>query len=194
KGADVRDVRTRIGYVGPGPASYVRPTFTGLDIVVTGRHASFVGTEWHTYEDEDWAYATACLADLSAASLADQQFGTMSDGEKKRVLIARSLMTQPSLLLLDEPGAGLDVGARERLVESLSALATERPTTTVILVTHHVEEIPPEFDQIYLLANGRCVTAGAIGEALTSETLTRAFDMPLLLERSGGRFSARAAG
>ncbi|MDH4116467.1 MAG: ATP-binding cassette domain-containing protein [Acidimicrobiia bacterium] len=189
---DVRKLRPRIGYVGPAPTALVRTTFPSIEIVLTGLHASFVDTRWHTYDEADWERARECLRILHADRLSDRQFGTMSEGEKKRVLIARSLMSRPDLLLLDEPGSGLDLGARERLVDSLAALAASPEQTPVVLVTHHVEEIPPGFDHILMLAGGRVVTSGRIEEVLTSEALSETFDMPLQLERRELRWHAWA--
>jgi len=114
----------------------------------------------------------------------------MSLGEQKRVLIARSLVTRPELLLLDEPGSGLDLGARERLVESLAALAGDPGSPPVVLVTHHVEEIPPGFGHILMLAEGRVVAAGPIDQVLTNRALSEAFGMQLRLERLGDRWRA----
>ncbi len=190
--ADLRQVRARIGYVGPGPASHVRGSFRSLDIVITGKHASFVGTQWHEYNDEDWATARTCLETVRAGHLAERRFDTLSEGEKKRVLIARSLVTRPDLLLLDEPGAGLDLGARERLLDALSSLVSDPIAPAAVLVTHHVEDIPPGFDHILILAHGTVVAGGPLEEVLTSETLSEAFEMPLRLERRGPRYRAWA--
>lgn len=187
---DVREVRPRIGFVGPVPTSLVRKHFRVLDIVVTGRHASFVATRWHHYDEVDWEFARDCLRSVHAEGLAEREFGTLSQGEQKRVLIARSLVTRPDLLLLDEPGSGLDLGARERLVESLAFLAKDVGSPPVVLVTHHVEEIPPGFGHIVMLAAGRVIAAGPIDAVLTSGALSRAFDMPLELERRGERWRA----
>ena len=187
---DVRELRPRIGYVGPAPASLVRSYLKCRDIVVTGKHAAFVDTRWHNYTDEDWASADAHLETLQATHLASREFANLSEGEKKRVLIARALMADPELLLLDEPGSGLDLGARERLVSSLAALAHDADAPTAILVTHHVEEIPPGFDRVLMLANGKVVTSGHIDEVLHSESLSATYDMPLTLERSGVRYRA----
>jgi iron complex transport system ATP-binding protein len=187
---DVREVRPRIGFVGSVPSSLVRKHFRSLDIVVTGRHASFVATRWHHYEDTDWEFALECLRAVNAEELAEREFGTLSLGEQKRVLIARSLVTRPELVLLDEPGSGLDLGARERLVESLAALAKAPASPPVVLVTHHVEEIPPGFGHILMLAGGKVVAAGPIDQVLTSQALSETFDLPLRLERRGDRWRA----
>jgi iron complex transport system ATP-binding protein len=189
---DVRTIRPRIGYVGPAPTALVRTGLRSLDIVVTGLHASFVDTRWHHYEDTDWERARHCLDLLYATTLADREFGTMSEGEKKRVLIARALMAAPDLLLLDEPGSGLDLGARERLVDSLATLAASPEAPPVVLVTHHVEEIPPGFDHVLLIAGGAVVVAGPTGEVLSSASLSEAFSMTLELERRGDRWRAWA--
>jgi iron complex transport system ATP-binding protein len=189
---DVRTLRPRIGYVGPAPTSLVRTHFPSIEIVLTGLHASFVDTRWHTYEDADWDRARDCLRTLHAEKLTDREFGTMSEGEKKRVLIARALMTSPDLLLLDEPGSGLDLGARERLVDSLASLAASPEAPPVVLVTHHVEEIPPGFDHILMLAGGKVVTSGRLDAVLTADALSATFEMPLELERRGHRWRAWA--
>lgn len=187
---DARAIRSRIGYVGPAPTQLLRTHLPSIDIVITGLHASFVDTRWHTYEDHDWERARECLAVLHADRLADREFGTLSEGEKKRVLIARSLMAAPDLLLLDEPGAGLDLGARERLIDSLVSLAAAPSTPPVVLVTHHVEEIPPGFDRILVLAGGRAVACGSLDEVLTADTLRDTFGMPLEIEKRRTRWRA----
>ncbi len=187
---DVREIRPRIGFVGPVPSSLVRRHFRSLDVVVTGRHASFVSTRWHHYDEGDWEFARDCLRSVHADGLAEREFGTMSQGEQKRVLIARSLVTRPDLLLLDEPGSGLDLGARERLIDSLAALAQDPASPPVVLVTHHVEEIPPGFGHILMLAGGRVVAAGPIDVVLNGRALSETFGMPLRLERRGDRWRA----
>ncbi len=120
---DVRALRPRIGYVGPGPLRYVRLQMVALEVVLTGKHASFVDPRFHKYEEADWLSAQNQLETMGVGGFAEREFATLSEGEKKRVLIARGLMAEPDLLLLDEPGTGLDLGAREQLVASLSELA-----------------------------------------------------------------------
>ena len=183
-------LRPRIGYVGPAPAALVRRHLPCRDIVVTGRHAAFVDTRWHHYTDADWEFADHQMATMGVADMADREFATLSDGEKKRVLIARALMARPELLLLDEPGTGLDLGARERLIASLSGMAGSEQGLTVILVTHHVEEIPPGFDQMLIMADGRVVVSGDIGNALTGDTLSAIYGIPLAVATSNGRYVA----
>ena len=187
---DVRRLRPRIGYVGPAPASLVRRYLPCRDIVVTGRHAAFVDTRWHHYTEADWEFADRQMDLMGVAEMADREFATLSNGEMKRVLIARALMSRPDLLLLDEPGTGLDLGARERLIASLSGMAGHEGRLTVILVTHHVEEIPPGFDRMLILSEGRVITAGSISEALTSETLTAIYGVPLMVHSTNGRYRA----
>ncbi len=187
---DVRSLRARIGYVGPAPANFVRGSLRALDIVITGIHASFVGTEWHHYEDIDWKRAVECLEAVRGAELSDRRYDTLSEGEKRRVLIARSLMTEPDLLLLDEPSSGLDLGSRERLIDSLAALALEPRAPAAVLVTHHVEEIPPGFDRILMLSGGRIVASGRLSDVLTVASLEATFEMPMQCERRGSRWRA----
>ncbi len=187
---DVRELRERIGYAGAGPASLARPNLPALEIVVTGRHAAFVDSRWHDYTEGDWAQAQANLERLGAGRLADRTFGTLSAGEKQRVLIARSLMTDPDLLLLDEATTGLDLGAREELVASLADLATDPNSPAVVLVTHHVEEIPQGFTHIVMLGAGRVMASGEIDDTLSPEALSSCFGVPLRLERQEGRYRA----
>lgn len=187
---DVRRLRPRIGYVGPAPAALVRRYLPCRDIVVTGRHAAFVDTRWHEYTEADWVLAHHLMELMGVSGMAQREFATLSDGEKKRVLIARALMAEPDLLLLDEPGTGLDLGARERLIASLSVMAGHERSLTIVLVTHHVEEIPPGFDRMIILSEGRVVVAGPIKEALTGGNLTDIYGMPLIVASSDGRYRA----
>jgi len=190
---DVRRLRTRIGFVSPAFADLLRPEVTAVDAVMTAREAA-LETWWHSYGPEDRRAALALLDRTGAAGLADRSFGTLSSGERQRVLIARSLWGEPGLVLLDEPTAGLDLGAREDLVARLAHLADDPSTPPTVLVTHHVEEIPPGFTHALVLRAGRVVAAGPIAEVLTAETLSAAFGLPLLLDRRDGRYAARAAG
>lgn len=187
---DVRDLRPRIGYAGSAPAQLVRSYLPALEIVVTGRHASFVPERWHDYSAEDWEFASYQLDRLDAARLGDRPFGLLSTGEKQRVLIARSLMTNPEVLFLDEATSGLDLGAREELVASLGALASDPSSPAVVLVTHHVEEIPAGFGHLIMLAEGRVLAAGPVDKVLTPESLSACFGQPLRLERRDGRYTA----
>jgi iron complex transport system ATP-binding protein len=189
---DSRKLRERIGYAGAGPAKLIRQELAAIDIVVTGRHASFVPTRFHTYSDEDWERAHRHLDRLAAGNLADRRFGTLSSGERQRVLIARSLMTSPEVLFLDEAMTGLDLGARESLVASLAELAADPTSPAVVLVTHHVEEIPPGFGHILLMANGTVSAGGPIEIVLNSETLSACFGQRLLVEQREQRFHARS--
>jgi iron complex transport system ATP-binding protein len=128
---------------------------------------------------------------MGAEPLADRRFGTLSEGERKRVQIARALMADPELLLLDEPAAGLDLGGREDLVSTLATLALDPTSPATVLVSHHVEEIPPGFTHGLLLRGGRVVAAGPIAEVITEEHLEETFDMPLVLTHEAGRWAAR---
>lgn len=187
---DVRPERERIGYAGMGPAQFVKDRLTGLDIVVTGKHASFLDTRWHEYDDADYIRARALLDRMAGTYLIDQAHGTMSAGERQRVMIARSLMADPELLLLDEATTGLDLGAREQLVSALGEFASDPGSPPVVLVTHHVEEIPPGFTHLLLLAGGRVLDQGPLAETLTSAALSEAFGMSLSLTCADQRWHA----
>jgi iron complex transport system ATP-binding protein len=186
---DARELRRRVGYAGAGLEAAIDPQLTALDVVVTARHAA-LAPWWHEFTDADRERAHDLLAEIGAGDLAGHAFGTLSTGEKRRVQIARALMPDPDLLILDEPGASLDLGARETLVRDLGRLAGRQSPRGLVLVTHHVEEIPPGFGHALVLGAGRAVAAGPIGEALTASALSRAFDMPIAVDRSNGRFRA----
>jgi iron complex transport system ATP-binding protein len=158
--------------------------------VVSASYA-VLGRWRENYDDLDHERARGLLASVRADHLLERTFGTLSEGERKRVQIARALMADPELLLLDEPAAGLDLGGREDLVVTLSALALDPTSPATVLVSHHVEEIPPGFTHAMLLRQGRVVAAGPIREVVTEEHLTDTFDMPLVLSYEGGRWTAR---
>jgi iron complex transport system ATP-binding protein len=189
---DVRRLRTRIGFVSPAFADMLRPEIAAVEAVMSAREAA-LETWWHTYGPDDLAAARALLARTGAASLAEQSFGTLSSGERQRVLLARSLWGDPGLVLLDEPTAGLDLGAREDLVRRLAHLADDAGTPPTVLVTHHVEEIPPGFTHALLIRGGRVLAAGPIDRTLDAEVLSATFGLALRLDRRDGRYSARAA-
>lgn len=150
-------------------------------------------TRWREeYEAEDEERARELLAALRIEHLADRIWGTLSSGERKRVGIARALMPNPELLLLDEPAAGLDLGGREELLASLTQLAGEAYAPAMVLVTHHVEEIPAGFTHALLMREGKVSAAGPLDEVMTGEKLSKCFGTPLTVERSGERYTARA--
>jgi iron complex transport system ATP-binding protein len=189
---DVNELRTRIGLSTAALAERVPPAERVLDVVVTAAW-SVVGRWRESYDPQDEARARVLLDQLGMAALADREFGTLSEGERKRAQIARALMTDPELMLLDEPGAGLDLGGREDLVARLAELALDPDAPALVLVTHHVEEIPPGFTHALLLREGTAVAAGLLGETLTAENLSKTFGMALVVQRSGDRYTARAA-
>jgi iron complex transport system ATP-binding protein len=190
---DARTLRETIGYAGSGLERAISDDVAALDVVMTARHAA-LAPWWHRYTDEDRARAQRLLDRMGVGGFADRPFGLLSTGERRRVQIARALMPDPRLLLLDEPAAGLDLGAREAFVEDLEALTRDPALAAIVLVSHHVEEIPAGFGHALVLAEGRAVASGPIGRALASGPLSAAFGLPLVVERSNGRFAARAAG
>jgi iron complex transport system ATP-binding protein len=189
---DVRKVRPRIGLASASMAAMLRREVEVVDVVMTARHAA-LEPWWHIYTDADRARAIELLDRFGVASFAGRRFGTLSSGEQQRVQLARTLMADPELLLLDEPAAGLDLGAREDLVARLGALAVDAASPPLVLVTHHVDEIPRGFTHALLLREGRVVSSGPIEQSLTADALSRCFGLDLVLEQHNGRWTARGA-
>lgn len=188
---DVFELRPRIGLSSATLADKLPARERVRDVVVTAAYA--VTGRWReSYDVSDLRRAEALLAALGVGQLADRRFGTLSEGERKRVQIARALMTDPELMLLDEPAAGLDLGGREDLVRRLGEIAADEDAPALVLVTHHVEEIPPGFTHALLLRAGRVVAAGPLATALTEDALAACFGIGLVLERHGARWAARA--
>lgn len=186
---DVFELRPLIGFSSNSLTTTVPMQETALNVVVTAAYG--VTGRWREeYEQLDERRAFALLNEWGVGTVLDRPFGTLSEGERKRVQIARALMTDPELLLLDEPGAGLDLGGREALVERTSELVSSEESPTTVLVTHHLEEIPPGFTHVLLLRDGKTVAAGPIEETMTSENLSKTFDTELDLIHRDGRFSA----
>ncbi|MEU4015635.1 ABC transporter ATP-binding protein [Microbacterium sp. NPDC028030] len=189
---DVFEVRPRIGFASSAMAKRVPRDETVLNTVLTAAY-SVLGRWNEDYEDIDERRALRVLGDWRLDHLADRTFGTLSDGEQKRVQIARAVMTDPELLLLDEPTASLDLGSREELLALLSGYASSPTTPAMLMVTHHVEEIPVGFTHVMLIRDGAVVAAGPIAETLTAEALTETFGMSIVLSSDDGRYAARAA-
>ncbi|MDY6054279.1 ABC transporter ATP-binding protein [Micrococcus sp.] len=189
---DVSELRTRIGLSSAQLAAQVPADETVQDAVITASYG-ITGTWREEYEEDDRARALGLVAQWGLSRLAQRRFGTLSEGERKRVLIARALMTDPELMLLDEPAAGLDLGGREALVSQLTELAEDDAAPALVLVTHHLEEVPPGFTHALLLQQGAVVAAGPIDQTLTQEHLSDAFGVRLQVRRAEGRFTAVAA-
>ncbi|MEE6390060.1 MULTISPECIES: ABC transporter ATP-binding protein [Microbacterium] len=190
--ADVFEIRPRIGFASSAMAKRIPREETVLNTVLTAAY-SVLGRWNESYEDIDERRALRVLGDWRLAHLADRTFGTLSDGEQKRVQIARAVMTDPELLLLDEPTASLDLGSREELLALLGGYASAPTTPAMLMVTHHVEEIPVGFTHVLLIRDGAVVAAGPIAETLTADALGETFGMPIALSSEDGRYSARAA-
>jgi iron complex transport system ATP-binding protein len=189
---DVFELRPRIGLASAVLADRIPPGERVRDLVLTAAYA-VVGRWREDYQGYDEQQADALLTRLGIEHLHGRTFGTLSEGERKRAQIARALMTDPELLLLDEPAAGLDLGGRERLVETLDELAADPAAPSMVLVTHHVEEIPPGTTHALLLRAGQVVAAGPVDETLRAPALSDCFGLSLQVARSDGRWSARAS-
>jgi iron complex transport system ATP-binding protein len=187
---DVFELRPRIGLTSAALAERIPRGERVHDVVVSASY-SVLGRWREHYDALDHGRAEELLTEVGVAHLTDRTFGTLSEGERKRVQIARALMTDPELLLLDEPAAGLDLGGREDLVSTLSVLAMDEMSPATVLVSHHVEEIPPGFTHALLLRGGRVVASGPLERVLTEEVVSTTFGMPMTLSHEDGRWAAR---
>jgi iron complex transport system ATP-binding protein len=191
---DVRRARRRIGLASSALLQQLRPSLSAHDAVLTGVDAA-LETWWSTYDDAQHARADELLALVGCAGHSHQELATLSEGERKRVLVARVLMAEPELLLFDEPCAGLDLGGREAMVQVLSDLVRPdprpHPARPLVLVTHHLEEIPPGISHALLLRAGAVVAAGPISDTLTSEAVSATFGVEVTVESIDGRWFAR---
>ena len=189
---DVRELRKHLGFTSTAIVKMVNSNLAASDVVVTGRTAA-LAPYWHTYTDADRKKAQRLLERFRCGHLLHSTFGSLSSGEQQRVLLARTLMADPALLILDEPTAGLDLGGREDLVALLARLATESSGPAMMMVTHHVDEIPPGFNNVLLLRKGRLFASGKAEDMLTANRLSECFGLTLHVEKRNGRWSSWAA-
>ena len=187
---DMAELRARVGLSSSSLAQRIPGNELVRDLVVSAGYA-VLGRWQENYEDVDYDQAIDMLESLGAEHLVDRTYETLSEGERKRVLIARALMTDPELLLLDEPAAGLDLGGREELVARLTDLAADPDAPAIVLVTHHVEEIPPGFSHCMLLSEGQIVAAGLLPDVLNADNLSSAFGQSMTVDSIDGRYFAR---
>ena len=188
---DLAELRPRIGFASSVAAHLIDDAEHAIDVVRTAAHG-MSGSWQETYEHADDLRALDLLRRWGVDSLAEKEFARLSEGERKRVLIARALMSNPELLILDEPGASLDLAGREDLVSRLDAFARSADSPSMVLVTHHVEEIPPSFTHALVLRDGGVLALGPIEAVMTSAVLSEAFAMPLHVQRVDGRYTARS--
>ncbi|MGV0447994.1 ABC transporter ATP-binding protein [Corynebacterium sanguinis] len=187
---DMRDLRAQIGVTSSAVAQRVPAEEKVGDLVVSAGYA-ILGRWREEYDEMDYDQALEVLEQVGAMHLIDRTWGTLSDGERKRVLIARAIMTNPELLIMDEPAAGMDLGGREDLVTYLGDLAMDPDAPAIVMITHHVEEIPPGFTHAMLLDEGEVVAQGLIDDVLTSENVSRAYHQPIEVTSRDGRYTAR---
>jgi iron complex transport system ATP-binding protein len=187
---NVFDLRTRVGFASSSLAARIPNSESVLNAVLTASYA--VTGRWKEhYEEIDERRAKRVLAEWNLAELADRAFGTLSDGEQKRVQLARAVMTDPEILLLDEPVASLDLGSREQTVALLGAYASTPDAPAIIMVTHHLEEIPAGFTHALLMSKGEVVGKGTIEEVFSGDLLSKTYGLPLTVTRDSNRYSVR---
>lgn len=193
--ADMRRLRARVAFVSASLLRQLRSDLSVREVVVTGKTGALTPW-WHTYSCDDWTVADRLLEAENvggSGGIAEKQFGVISEGERQHVLLARALMGAPELLLLDEPAAGLDLGARERLVTRLALLARDQAMPPLVLVTHHLEEIPPGITHALLLLDGRVVAAGPLHKVLVDAVVSACFGVSVQVGCDGGRWWSRAS-
>ena len=188
---DLWELRTRIGICGTLISEDIPYEEKVRDVVLTAAYA-VLGRWNEAYDLWDESRAVALLTTFGVREMADRSYGTLSDGEKKRVQISRALMADPELLLLDEPTAGLDLGGREDLLKRFSLFASDSSAPASILVTHHIEEIPVGTTHALILKDGNIAVSGPIDQVITSEHMSAVFELPMEVRYEGSRFFARA--
>ncbi len=188
--ANTQELRIRIGLASAALADRIPPSETVRNLVMTAAYG-ITGRWREEYESVDEMRADDLLAAFGMHAFADRAFETLSEGERKRVQIARALMTDPELLLLDEPAAGLDLAGREELLGALTELAGDRRSPAMVMVTHHVEEIPAGFTHVLLLKDGKAVAQGRLADTLTSANLSQTYGLRINLFAQDGRWTAR---
>ncbi|WP_307568914.1 ABC transporter ATP-binding protein [Streptosporangium lutulentum] len=187
---ELQALRRSIGHV--NPRHPLRSPLTIREVILTGITGSIeTPLRWHP-QPSDLAQADSLIDTLGLAGKADEKWPTLSQGERGRVLIARALICNPRLLLLDEPSTGLDVAAREQLLETIDLLDSTHPDIASILVTHHLEELPTTTTHALLITDGRVVTSGAVRAAVTTENVSAAFNHPINVQHQDGRWTAKA--
>jgi len=189
---DLFELRTRIGICSSSIADEIPADEMVRDVVLTAAYAIY--GRWNEgYDLWDESRAIALLTTFGVRELGSREYGTLSEGEKKRVQIARALMTDPELLLLDEPAAGLDVGGREDLLARLTSFSSDALAPATVLVTHHIEEIPAGTTHALILKSGKVAVSGPIDQVITSEHISAIFEIPINVSTESGRYFARAA-
>ena len=189
--ADLDELRSRVGISSAAVAELVPRNEKVIDLVMTAGYG-ILGRGGEEYDSFDVVRAVDLLDAVGCSHLIRRRFGTLSEGERKRVQIARSLMADPEVLLLDEPAAGLDLGGREEVLSRIAGLALDPKAPVLVLVTHHVEEVPEGVTHAMLMRRGSVLAAGPVREVFTESNLSRCFGLPLIVERRGARWTARA--
>ena len=189
---DLRALRTRIGLSSPALAARLEPTMDALHVVMTAFYGA-LAPWWHTYGPDDHARGHQLLERFGVDEFANHGFETMSAGERQRTLLARAMARNPELLFLDEPTAGLDIGAREQVLGNIAAITLDPTAAPTVVVTHHLEEIPAGVTHALVLRRGSVLAQGPVLDVLTSPVLSECFGVGLVITHEHNRFAARLA-